>query len=192
MTDCVSNMKFIVGLGNPGPQYAGTRHNLGFMCIDELSRRWEVGLLDKRKHVVLGQGIFHDIEYVLAKPRTYMNHSGTAINYLLARFGGGANDLLIIYDDMDLPLGQIRIRPTGGSAGQKGAISIIETLGTTDFVRLRIGIGEPKNPEETIPFLLSPFAANEQPMLRDVINKAASAVECLFIDGIDIAMNKYN
>ena len=192
MSDCVSNMKFIVGLGNPGPQYAGTRHNLGFMCIDELSRRWEVGLLDKRKHVVLGQGIFHDIEYVLAKPRTYMNHSGTAINYLLARFGGGASDLLIIYDDMDLPLGQIRIRPSGGSAGQKGAISIIETLGTTDFVRLRIGIGEPKNPEETIPFLLSPFAANEQPMLRDVINKAASAVECLFIDGIDIAMNKYN
>ena len=149
-------------------------------------------LLDKRKHVVLGQGIFHDIEYVLAKPRTYMNHSGTAINYLLARFGGGASDLLIIYDDMDLPLGQIRIKPSGGSAGQKGATSIIETLGTTDFVRLRIGIGEPLDPEETIPFLLSPFSPNEQPILRDVINKAASAVECLFIDGIDIAMNKYN
>ena len=185
-------MKFVVGLGNPGHQYIGTRHNLGFMCIDELSRRWEVVLLDKRKHVVLGQGIFHDIECVLAKPRTFMNHSGTAINYLLARFGGDPNDLLIIYDDMDLPLGQIRIKPSGGSAGQKGATSIIETLGTTDFVRLRIGIGEPLDPEETIPFLLSSFSTNEQPIVRDVIKKGASAVECLFIEGIDAAMNKYN
>ena len=190
--DYDNDMKLVVGLGNPGRQYTGTRHNLGFMCVDELSGRWEVALSDKRKHVVIGQGIFHDTEFVLAKPRTFMNDSGVAINYLLTRFGNDTSDLLIIYDDMDLPLGQIRIRPSGGSAGQKGARSIIETVGTTDFARLRIGIGEPGIVTEAIPFLLSPFSADEQPMVRDAVHRAAAAVECLFIEGIDIAMNKFN
>ena len=185
-------MRLVVGLGNPGSQYASTRHNLGFMCVDELSRRWEVALSERRRQAVLGQGTFQDIQLVLAKPRTFMNNSGEGVSYLLTRFGGSIGELLVIYDDMDLPLGAIRVRPSGGSAGQKGAASIITTLGTTDFARLRVGIGEPELCVDPIPFLLSPFTEEEKPVVREAVTRAADAVECLLQEGIDASMNRYN
>ena len=183
--------RIIVGLGNPGPRYRDTRHNVGFGCVDLLAERWGIAINDRRRTTALGQGYRDGLPVALAKPRTFMNLSGESVAYLLARFGGRPEDLVIVYDEMALPLGRIRLRGRGSDAGHNGIKDIIRTVRTIDFPRLRIGIGGP-GMSGSVDHVLGRFSDAEQPAARDAILRAAEAVECLLADGIDIAMNRYN
>ncbi|MCE2501677.1 MAG: aminoacyl-tRNA hydrolase [Dehalococcoidia bacterium] len=181
----------IVGLGNPGPRYRDTRHNVGFGCVDLLAERWGIAVNDRRRTTVLGQGYRDGAPVVLAKPRTFMNLSGESVAYLLARFGGRAADLVIVYDEMALPLGRIRLRARGSDAGHNGIKDIIRNVRTIDFPRLRIGIGGP-GMSGSVEHVLGRFSDEEKPAVDAAIARAADAVECLLSEGIDIAMNRYN
>ncbi|CAI7990879.1 Peptidyl-tRNA hydrolase [Geodia barretti] len=174
----------VVGLGNPGPRYRDTRHNVGFGCVDLLAERWGIAVKDRRRTTVLGQGYRDGTAVVLAKPRTFMNLSGES-------FGGKAADLVIVYDEMALPLGRIRLRARGSDAGHNGIKDIIRTVHTVDFPRLRIGIGGP-GMSGSVDHVLGRFSDEEQPAVKASIERAADAVECLLTDGINIAMNRYN
>ncbi len=185
-------MKVIVGLGNPGDRYRNTRHNVGFHCIDLLARRWDIKVTERRAKAVLGRGRFGGREVALAKPRTFMNHSGEAISYLVARFGVKPVDILVIYDEMDLPLGKIRIRPGGGPAGHNGIRSIIGDLRTQEFPRVRVGIGHPDLKGEQISHVLNGFTEEEAPEIAGAVNRVAKAVECLLTENITVAMNRFN
>lgn len=190
----------IVGLGNPGPRYRDTRHNVGFACVDRLAERWRMPLNDRRRTTALAQGYYAGRPVVLAKPRTFMNLSGESIAYLLARFGARPADLVIIYDEMALPLGRLRLRAQGSDAGHNGIKDIIRAARTVQFPRLRIGIGAPVRNGAgaddanggSVGHVLGHFAAAEQPIAAAAIVRAAAAIECLLDDGIDIAMNRYN
>lgn len=194
----------IVGLGNPGPRYRDTRHNVGFACVDRLAERWRMPLNDRRRTTALAQGYYAGRPVVLAKPRTFMNLSGESIAYLLARFGARPADLVIIYDEMALPLGRLRLRAQGSDAGHNGIKDIIRIARTVQFPRLRIGIGAPARNGAadgytdgngnggSISHVLGKFAPAEQPIAAAAIIRAAAAIECLLDDGIDIAMNRYN
>ena len=183
--------RLIVGLGNPGARYRDTRHNVGFGCVDLLAERWGIAINDRRRTTALGQGYRDGRPVALAKPRTFMNLSGESVAYLLARFGGRPEDLIIVYDEMALPLGRIRLRARGSDAGHNGIKDIIRAVRTVDFPRLRIGIGGP-GISGSVDHVLGRFSDAEQPAVSNAILRAAEAVECLLADGIDIAMNRYN
>ena len=183
--------RLIVGLGNPGPRYRDTRHNVGFGCVDLLAERWGIKIGDRRRTTALGVGYREGKPVVLAKPRTFMNLSGESVAYLMARFGGRPSDLIVVYDEMALPLGRIRLRARGSDAGHNGIKDIIRTVRTIDFPRLRIGIGGP-GMSGSVDHVLGRFSDDETPAVNDAIRRAAEAVECLLSDGIDIAMNRYN
>ncbi len=185
-------MHLIVGLGNPGIRYRETRHNAGFQCVDMLARRWDIPVKERRAKTVLGVGWYGSHEVVLAKPRTFMNNSGEAIAYLLARFGGGPQSLVVIYDEMELTLGRLRIRPAGSDGGHNGMKSIISTLQTNQFARIRLGIGPPPEGQSSIPYLLGPFSKDEASLISQAVTKVAEAVECLLEENIDGAMNRFN
>ena len=207
--------KLIVGLGNPGRQYAHNRHNVGFQCLDRLAQahglsfggsalspalsraspkpRRRVGGLSKRRRAKasLAQGKIADVGVALAKPLTYMNLSGQAVGPLVSFYKLSLEDILVIYDDLDLPLGTIRLRPEGGSGGHKGMRSIIEALGSQAFPRLRVGIGRPPG-NDAVNYVLSDFTADEQITLASVYEKVVAAVELFLREGIEAAMNVYN
>ena len=192
----------VVGLGNPGARYRDTRHNVGFACVDLLAERWGIPLNDRRRTAALGQGYREGAPVVLAKPRTFMNLSGEAVEYLRARFGARPADLVVVYDEMALPLGRLRLRAQGSDAGHNGIKDIIRAVRTNRFPRLRIGIGAPGSGGDgngngntgggSVGHVLGRFAADEQPIAAAAIVRAAAAVECLLAEGIDIAMNRYN
>ncbi len=186
-----THTRLIVGLGNPGPRYRDTRHNVGFGCVDRLAERWGIAINDRRRTTALGQGYRDGKPVVLAKPRTFMNLSGESVAYLLARFGSRPADLVVVYDEMALPLGRIRLRARGSDAGHNGIKDIIRTVRTADFPRLRIGIGGP-GLTGSVDHVLGRFSEDEAPAVNDAIRRAAEAVECLLSDGINIAMNRYN
>ena len=190
-TDERTPTRLIVGLGNPGPRYRDTRHNVGFGCVDLLAERWGITVNDRRRTTVLGQGYKDGLPVVLAKPRTFMNLSGESVAYLLARFGGKPTDLMVVYDEMALPLGRIRLRARGSDAGHNGIKDIIRTVHTIDFPRLRIGIGGP-GMSGSVDHVLGTFSDDEAPAVNNAILRAAEAVECLLTEGIGIAMNRYN
>ena len=184
--------RIIVGLGNPGPRYAATRHNVGWRVLDLLAGQMGVAVNERRPKAVLGVGYFAGARVVLAKPRTYMNNSGEAVQYLLARFGGGASGLLVIYDEMALPAGRIRLRAAGSDAGHNGIRSIIGAVGGTGFPRLRIGIGAPPPGTEARDYVLEPFGDDEAEAISGAVERAAAAVRCVLEQGIDAAMNRFN
>ena len=184
--------KIIVGLGNPGARYAGTRHNVGFDCIDGLAERWGIVLSDKRQNVVLGEGVVEGVPVALAKPRTFMNNSGLAVRYLLDRFHAQPSDLVIIYDEMDLPLGVIRLRPRGGTAGHQGMASIVGVVGGSAFPRVRVGIGKPERADDWVDYVLAPFAEEEMQLVGETIGRVVDCVDSLLREGIDRAMNRFN
>ncbi len=188
----MSDTSIIVGLGNPGPRFADTRHNIGWRVLDLLARQLGVAVNERRPKAVLGVGYFAGGRVVLAKPRTFMNNSGEAVEYLLARFGGGAANLLIIYDEMALPVGRIRLRAAGSDAGHNGIRSIIQAVGGVDFPRLRVGIGGP--PPGVVPrdYVLGSFADNESEAIAGAVARAASAARCLLEENINAAMNQFN
>ncbi|MBF8266532.1 MAG: Pth [Dehalococcoidia bacterium] len=185
-------MKLIVGLGNPGSAYASSRHNVGFRCIEGISRHAGIPLSERRRTTILGQGKLEGEEVVLAKPRTFMNNSGEAVSYLLSRFPTPLGDLLIIYDDMDLPLGKVRIRPSGSAGGHRGMESIVSALGSVDFPRIRVGIGRPPPGVEEIKHVLGPFTAEENPLIQEALVTVRDAVIDILANGLDWAMNRYN
>ncbi|MEE8465907.1 MAG: aminoacyl-tRNA hydrolase [Dehalococcoidia bacterium] len=185
-------MLLIVGLGNPGSRYTSTRHNVGFRFIDLLGKRAGIRLNDRRAKAVLGQGRIAGHDVVLAKPRTFMNNSGEGIEYLIARFGGLPSGLLVVYDEMALPVGRIRLRQSGSHAGHNGIRSVISAVHTEQFPRLRIGVGQPPQGSDSIPHVLGKFSKEEEPLIANAIHDAAAAVQCMLEENIDIAMNRYN
>ena len=180
----------IVGLGNPGQPYAQSRHNLGFRCVDCLAKRHGVRLGDRRAHVALGQGAIEGRPVVVAKPRTYVNASGIAVRYLVQRFGVAVDKVLVITDDMDLPVGQLRLRASGGSGGHHGLDSIIGEFGTQAFPRLRVGVGRPAR--DAVEHVLGLFSPEQERLLTEAVDRAADALEVWVKEGIGAAMNRFN
>ena len=180
----------IMGLGNPGPEYARTRHNLGFRCIDLLAEGAGIRLGDRRKQVTLGQGTLAGAAVVLAKPRTFMNASGLAARYLKDRFGTRPDRILVIVDDLDLPVGRMRLRASGGSGGHRGLESMNAELDTQEYPRLRIGIGRPQG--GAVGHVLSPFTEEQELALAETLARAVEAIEAWVEHGVVHAMDRYN
>lgn len=192
-------MKLIVGLGNPGRRYVNNRHNVGFRCLDYFARSQGISTDHRRARSKLGTGEIEGTKVVLAKPGTFMNLSGEAVAAIMRYYRLTAEDLLVIYDDLDLPLGRIRIRERGGSGGHKGMKSIISCLGSQDFPRIRVGIASQEDAAnalsgrvDTVEYVLSDFAAGEKSIIREVYPAVADAIHCLITDGVAAAMNKFN
>ena len=183
-------MKVIIGLGNPGKKFTATRHNIGAMTITRLSLLWGITLTRRNAYALVGQGVVGDQTVVLARPRTFMNLSGEPVAYLVNRFRISIEDLLIIYDEMDLPLGTTRIRPRGGNGGHNGLRSIIDVLKTEDVPRMRLGVG--RSPVvSAISHVLSQFTKEEVPAVEQLLNRAVEAATCFVEEGVDEAMNKF-
>ena len=185
-------MRLIVGLGNPGRQYRRSRHNAGFWCLDRMSQDWGISIRERRAKVVLGQGLVGSQEVVLAKPRTYVNRSGDGAIYLLDRFHASPEDLLIVYDDMALPVGKIRLRPGGGAGGHNGLKSIIGSISSQNVPRLRVGIGKPAEDQDDVSFVLGSFGADERSTMARAVERAAGATSCLIEEGLQEAMTRFN
>lgn len=189
-------MKFIVGLGNPGQSYAKNRHNIGFICLNHFARKQGIKFDKKQGKARTGLGEVADNTVLLAKPQTYMNSSGQSVSRLVKKFGIAPDNLLVIHDDLDLPLGKIRLRQGSGPGGHKGVDSIISCLGSQGFTRLRVGIGRPDIAEpseaDIIDYVLSDFTPEEKKAIAEVILKVSKAILCLLTQGLTAAMNKYN
>lgn len=186
-------MKLIVGLGNPGRRYEGTRHNIGFTVVDLLATRWNVSLVREKFRGRFGEGEFAGHKVVLLEPMTYMNLSGEALMAAGRFYKLDLQDLLVISDDMDLSLGRIRLRPDGGSGGHKGLSDIERRLGTQAYPRLRCGIGRGQSEDgDAVDWVLSRFSEKEQEVADQARQLAADAVECWIREGIDAAMNRFN
>ena len=188
----VEAMKLIVGLGNPGKDYADTRHNVGFRCINRLAKMHGISLSQRGSQAQFGVGEVEGNKVVLAKPRTFMNLSGKSVKLLMERFQVASSDVLIIHDELDLPLGKIRLYSGGGSGGHKGVESIITYLESPNFNRLRVGIGRSQGDEDATAFVLSRFGPDEKAVIEDTIANVTEAILCLLREGMTSAMNKYN
>lgn len=194
-------MKLIVGLGNPGLVYAHNRHNIGFICLKHLARAWGIKLDKKQGKARTGRGEVAGTEVVLARPQTYMNLSGESVAPLVRKFDIELDDLLVIHDDLDLPLGKIRISRGSSSGGHKGVSSIIHALGSREFPRLRIGIGRPPVPDsghgemvesDVVRYVLSDFTGAEEAVITPVITVVGEAALCFLSEDIARVMNRYN
>jgi len=192
-------MKLIVGLGNPGRGYAHNRHNIGFVCLNHFARKQGIRFDRKQGKARIGTGEVAGSKVLLARPQTYMNLSGQSVSRLMKKFNINLNDLLIIHDDLDLSLGKIRLRHGSSSGGHKGIDSIISSLGSQDFTRLRVGIGRPTteglaetSEADIIAYVLSNFTPEEKQIIVQVIPRASEAIYCLLSQGLVVAMNKYN
>ena len=182
----------IVGLGNPGRDYRYNRHNVGFMLLDRLAKGLggTFGRLESR--ALLAKAGLEGKRILLAKPQTFMNLSGQSTGALLRFYKVPVDHLLVAYDDVDLPLGTLRLRPDGGSAGQKGMASIIERLGTQEFPRLRIGIGRPPGRMQAADYVLQDFSSEENEVISLALDRAVEAVRVFILEGLDTAMNQFN
>ena len=185
-------MKLIVGLGNPGKKYQHTRHNFGFLVIDRLAKQNHIALSKKSCDALIGEWNSGGEKVILAKPQTFMNRSGTAVKGLLREYHGGSEDLLVIYDDLDLPFGRIRIRTQGSAGGHRGVVSIMESLAGAPFCRIRMGVGRPPGGMDAADYVLEAFDVGEVGALGAVLDRAEAAVECLLRDGVKRAMELYN
>jgi peptidyl-tRNA hydrolase, PTH1 family len=182
----------IAGLGNPGRRYEHNRHNVGFMLLNRLSLELGEKFGKVEAKALVAKTIFHGERVVLVKPQTYMNNSGSPVSLLLRFYKIPLTHLLVAYDDVDLPLGVIRIRPSGGSGGQKGMQSIIERLGTEEFPRLRMGTGRPPGSKEAAEYVLQDFPSHESELLDETLERAVKAVLSFIQYDLDKAMNMFN
>lgn len=187
-------MFLLVGLGNPGIKYALTRHNVGFWVIDELAARHGCPLERVKFQAYYATGIVAGSRAVLAKPLTYMNRSGIAVGELAHYYDVSLEKLLVIYDDMDLPIGRLRLRPEGGSGGHRGMASVLSRLGTTEIPRLRLGIGRqaPVGEDRAVEHVLSRFSPEEEAAVHQAVALAADAVETFLSQDLEEAMNRFN
>ena len=186
-------MKLVAGLGNPGPRYAESRHNIGFMVVDELARRWhtDVARYDRHFQGQIGQANRGTEVVLLLKPATFMNLSGQSVAAVARYYKLVCGDLLVVYDDLDLPVGTLRLRASGSAGGHKGLSDVIRHLSTSDVPRLRLGIGKVHR-SGTTEHVLGRFAPDEQPAIHDAIAAAADAVACWLTSGLEAAMNAFN
>lgn len=182
----------IFGLGNPGREYALTRHNIGFLIIDQIAKNWGVEIKRHKFRSVFGEYRDHNLVVKLIKPMTFMNNSGEAVRSFVNFYKASPHQVLVIFDDLDLPFGTLRFRKSGGSSGQKGMESIITKLGTENFPRLRVGIGRPPGRMDVADFILKPFRATEQDELHYLLMTAADAVKFFINHDIEKCMTKFN
>ncbi|MGG0186006.1 aminoacyl-tRNA hydrolase [Bacillus rhizoplanae] len=170
-------MKLIVGLGNPGREYELTRHNIGFMAVDELSKRWNIPLNEQKFKGLFGAGFVNGEKVILLKPLTYMNLSGESIRPLMDYYKIDIEDFVVMYDDLDIPVGKLRLRMKGSAGGHNGVKSTIAHLGTQEFQRIRMGIDRPKNGMKVVDYVLGRFTVDEMPEVERAIKKSADACE---------------
>ncbi|MDI9639342.1 aminoacyl-tRNA hydrolase [Geitlerinema splendidum] len=179
----------VVGLGNPGARYAGTRHNVGFDLVDELGKRHGQSLRTTRDQALIAEVTINGVETVLVKPLTFMNLSGRAVKALAARYSISPKDILVVADDLDLPTGKVKMKPKGGAGGHNGHKSLLQLLGTDEYPRIKIGIGKAG---ETVDHVLSRFTPEERVDIESAIKLSADAAELWLTDGIERAMNHAN
>lgn len=192
-------MKIVVGLGNPGRNYAQNRHNIGFRVIDYLAQKYNIHIVQNIAKAKVGKGKIDDQDAMLAKPKTYVNNSGLAVSGLMQKYKLTASDIIVVHDDLDMPLGHIRVRPHGSSGGHKGLKSIIVETGSSDFSRVKIGIGRPDEgqgrratEDEIVSYVLSDFSADEEKTVHDGVILAVEAIESIMAQGMATTMNRFN
>jgi PTH1 family peptidyl-tRNA hydrolase len=186
------NRHLVVGLGNPGPQYAWTRHNLGFLVAAALAEIWEIPMSRSTLDANWGQGRVGGQTVVLAQPATYMNLSGRAVSRLLTYFKITPRALVVVHDDLDVPCGRLKIVERGGPGGHKGVLSIINALDTEEFIRVKLGIGRPPPQIPGENFVLSPFSKEEEETIAALVERGAQAVDCLIREGLNAAQNRFH
>ncbi len=186
-------MKLVAGLGNPGPRYADSRHNIGYLVVDELARRWaaDVARYHRDFEGLIGEAQALGQRVLLLKPTTFMNLSGRSVAAVRRFYKLATSDVLVIHDDLDLPVGQLRIRAYGSAGGHKGMTDVLQQLATDEVPRLRIGIDK-VHPSATVEYVLSRFEPDERPLIETAVTTAADAVACWLRAGIDAAMNQFN
>ncbi|MBO4952924.1 MAG: aminoacyl-tRNA hydrolase [Lachnospiraceae bacterium] len=185
-------MKIIVGLGNPTREYAGTRHNVGFSVIYNISDAYNIPVETKKHKALIGKGVIEGEKVVLAMPQTYMNLSGESVRELMDFYKCELSDLIVIYDDISLDVGKLRIRAKGSAGGHNGIKNIIAHLGTQEFARIKIGVGEKPAKMDLADYVLGHFSKEEQPVIRESADRAREAVATILTEGIASAMNKFN
>ena len=185
-------MRLIVGLGNPGPEYQWTPHNLGFLAVDELANRNGIRVERPEAQALVGLGKVAGDEVILAKPQTYMNLSGISVRELLAKYQLDVSDLLVMWDEVQLPMGTIRIHPDGSAGSHNGAKSVISAVGTQEFARLRLGCGPEHQLSSRREYVLRPMKKSELEVAAEMLDEAGNAVEMILIEGIDAAMTRFN
>ena len=181
----------MVGLGNPGESYKHTRHNLGQMVLERAADRWNVAWA-KQEHGILGQGDVKGHPVLLLLPLAWMNQTGVVVRSVLQNLSPESPDLIVVHDDLDLPLGAIKIKTRGGAGGHNGLRSVLSCVETEEFFRVKVGIGRPQNNESLVNFVLSPFLLEEWEQVVSILPKAIDALECLICEGPDIAMNRFH
>lgn len=185
-------MKAVFGLGNPGTGYEKTRHNIGRMVVASWAREAGIKIGGRRFEARTGMGHMGQQPVIAALPQTYMNLSGRSVARVASYYRLSPGDIVIVYDDMDLDLGKIRIRPRGGDGGHRGIRSIIEELGSPDFSRLRIGIGRPPDNDDTVDYVLMPFSTEERETIDETIQRAHTVLVTILTHGVEFAMNEFN
>jgi PTH1 family peptidyl-tRNA hydrolase len=182
----------IVGLGNPGAEYENTPHNLGFLVVDRLADRNVIRVSRKENMALVGLGLISGRQVALAKPQTFMNLSGGSVKGLLDRYELGVDRLIVVYDELDLPWGSLKIRPKGSAAGHNGMKSVIKSAGSNEFARVRLGI-HPGHPiADGASFVLAPFKRGQKQEVEDVVERGAQAIESILAEGAEKAMTRYN
>lgn len=186
-----TNHFLITGLGNPGRKYAANRHNIGFMTLDRLAEQYQISLGKVQNKALVGNGRIAKQSVILAKPQTYMNLVGDAVGPLALYYRIPPERVLVVYDELDLPFGSIRLRPGGGAGGHNGMRSLIHHLGP-DFPRLRLGIGRPPGQMPAAAYVLQDFGRDDLPLLNDILDEAIRAVLTFLNEGIEMAMSRHN
>jgi PTH1 family peptidyl-tRNA hydrolase len=190
---CMAEMSLIVGLGNPGPRYENTRHNIGFRVVEELARKHGLSFTKTESRALVASGTILGKRVLLAKPMTYMNISGDAVAPLARFYKIAPANVMIVHDDLDIPPGTLRLRKSGSSGGQNGLKHIIERMGTQDIPRLRVGIGRPPGRMDAAAYVLTPFEKGDEEMTAvEAVDRAVKMIEAWLTDGIDLAMSRYN
>ena len=192
-----SDFWLIVGLGNPGKKYEGTRHNMGFMTADILAERWSVAFSDHKGLAMLGKGAMNlqgrNVKFFLAKPLTYMNDSGNAVASISAYYQIQPDHVVVIHDDMDLEFGRIKVKAGGSAGGHNGIKNIIAHLGTDVFPRVKVGVGAPSHPDyDMVDWVIGSFSAQEKKIVDEALDRALDAAECIISHGVTEAQNRFN
>ena len=185
-------MYLIVGLGNPESEYANTRHNMGFNVVNEISEKCNIKVSKSKFDALYGMGEIQGEKVILVKPQTYMNLSGESIIKFKKFYKISNKQIIIIYDDIDLDVGDIRLKPKGGAGTHNGMKSVVQNLGTEEFIRVRVGIGTPQNKDDMINYVIGAIPKREKEILNEGVKKAAESVIEVLQNGIDVAMNKFN
>lgn len=185
-------MYIIAGLGNPGREYDGSRHNVGFLTLDELAKRYNIDIRERAHRALIGKGMIEGIKVILVKPQTYMNLSGESIRSVMDYYKTEPSEFIVIYDDISLEPGQIRIRKKGSAGGHNGIKNIIAHLGTQDFCRIRIGIEEKPAKMDLADYVLAHFSKEEKETMEQAFADGAAAAVSMMNEGVDAAMNRFN